>query len=364
MTIEEILSIPIKEPDEKKAREVKAIWDSIAKPLDSLGRFEEIICRIGGITKTTDISIEKRGVIVMCADNGIVAEHISQSSQEVTAMVARNMARGASSVCRMAKGAHAHVLPVDIGIRTENAIPGLLQRRIASGTRNFLIEPAMTLEETAKAIEVGMELAGECRKQGYDILATGEMGIGNTTTSCAVTAALTGCPPEEFVGKGAGLSREGIHHKIQVIKTALRKYAFSREETLRILASVGGLDIAGLVGVFMGGARYEIPIVLDGVVSAAAALAAERLLPGCRAYMLASHRSRELAAAIVMEELKLHPVIEAELALGEGTGAVMLFPLLDLVLSVYRGGTTFQEIRLEPYQRFDQEGTGGAKEEW
>jgi len=214
------------------------------------------------------------------------------------------------------------------------------------------MEPAMTEAETLAAIEVGMELVRRFKAEGYSLLATGEMGIGNTTTSSAVAAALSGCAVEEITGRGAGLSDAGLLRKRQVIAEALQKYDFGKNETFRILSTVGGLDIAGLAGVFIGGALYQIPVVLDGVISTVAALVAERLVPGTRAYMIPSHKSKEPAAARMLEELALAPVIDASLALGEGTGAVMMFALLDMAMTLYETRTTFSDISVEQYVRF------------
>lgn len=362
MTAEEIqaLARTIEGPDRDIMLRIARRWDRIAKPLDSLGEFEKIIGRIGGITRQEEVRIDRRAVLVLCADNGIVEEHVSQSTQEVTALVARNMTKGISSIGRMAVRAHADVLPVDIGINIQETIPGLIQKRIAPGTRNFLREPAMSLEEAAQAISTGIELVEDCVKKGYQILATGEMGIGNTTTSSAVAAALLGCPAGKLVGAGAGLSLEGVSRKCSVVEAALEKYALRKEETMRILATVGGFDLAGLVGIFLGGARYHVPVILDGIVSTVAALAAGRLAPCCREYMIASHLSREPAAAACLQELRLRPVLDANLALGEGTGAAMLFPLLDMALCVYHESTTFQEIALEQYQRFEGSAHSGS----
>ncbi|MGN0343305.1 MAG: nicotinate-nucleotide--dimethylbenzimidazole phosphoribosyltransferase [Roseburia sp.] len=354
MTKDEIMQIRIEEPTREMYDAVKQVWDEIGKPLDSLGCFEDMICRIGAIRGTTEVRVTKRAVITMCADNGIVAEGVSQSGQEVTAIVAANMARGISSVCRMAHLAGADVIPVDIGIATEICEPNLRNRKVAMGTRNFLQEPAMTEGECARAIGVGIEMVKTCSGKGYELLATGEMGIGNTTTSSAVAAALLQRVPHEIAGRGAGLSDRGLRRKYQVIGEAIEKYDLYHADPFTILKTVGGLDIAGLTGVFIGGALCHIPVIIDGVISAVSALLAERLVPGCRKYMLASHVSREPAAAQILELLELTPVIHANLALGEGTGAVMLMPLLDMALSVYQSHTTFEDIRVEQYQRFEE----------
>lgn len=210
----------------------------MAKPLDGMGDFEELFAQIGGIRGTADFTFEKRAVIVMCADNGIVEEHVSQTGQEVTAIVAENMGKGITSVCRMAEVAGrmypTKVIPVDIGVNCTREIPGVLQRKVAYGTKNFLKAPAMTEEETLRAIEIGMELVRQCKEEGYEILATGEMGIGNTTTSSAMAAALLQCSAKDVTGKGAGLSKQGIDHKAQVIKTALNKYNLYQADAFTI----------------------------------------------------------------------------------------------------------------------------------
>lgn len=351
MTKEELQQLEIRCPSEEIKKQVQANWDAVAKPLDGLGAFEALTAKIGAALGTADFDLTKKAVIVMCADNGIVAEGVSQSGQEVTAAVAASMGKQASSVGKMAKSIGADVFPVDIGINSTEKIDGVLDQKIRSGTRDFLKEPAMTEAETLAAIEVGMGLVRRFKAEGYSLLATGEMGIGNTTTSSAVAAALSGCAVEEITGRGAGLSDAGLLRKRQVIAEALQKYDFGKDETFRILSTVGGLDIAGLAGVFIGGALYRIPVVLDGVISTVAALVAERLVPGTRAYMIPSHKSKEPAARM-LEELALAPVIDASLALGEGTGAVMMFALLDMAMTLYETRTTFSDISVEQYVRF------------
>ena len=339
-------------PDEAIQQQIKKNWDSLAKPLDGLGMFETIFARVGAMQGNIVPDIRRKAVLVMCADNGIVEEHISQSGQEVTAMVAESMGQGNSSVCKMAAAIGCEVIPVDIGINTNRVYPGVLPRKISRGTANFLRTPAMTKEQACAAINVGIELVEQCKQKGYGILGTGEMGIGNTTTSRAMAAALLGCPAERVTGRGAGLDDTGLKHKQQVIEEALQQYQLQPEETLRILCCVGGLDIAGMVGVFLGGALYHVPIVIDGVISAVAAVCASRLCTGTEAYMIPSHKGKEPAAGLLLQELSLQPVLEAGLALGEGTGTVFLFSMLDVALTLYREGTTFADIALAPYERY------------
>lgn len=344
--------LKLQEPDDGIYKKVLKNWDSIAKPLDGMGRFETMIAQIGAIAGTDDIDITKKAVIIMCADNGIVEEGISQSGQEVTAAVAAQMGKGASSVGKMAAMAGADTIPVDIGIHRKEQIPGVLNRKICPGTRNFSKEPAMTREETVRAIFTGIEIVRECKRKGYQILATGEMGIGNTTTSSAVAAALLRCGAEEVTGRGAGLCGEKLQHKKQVITNAVKKYNLYEAEPLTVLETVGGLDIAGLAGVCIGGGVFQIPIVLDGVISMTAALFSERMVPGTIRYLIASHKGKEPAVEKLRKELGLEPVIDAGMALGEGTGAVMLLPLLEMALCVYQKRTLFSDLAIEQYERY------------
>ena len=352
LTKETLGRLMIGRPDEVIRGAVKANWDAIAKPLDGMGRFEEMTAQIGAITGDERFDLSEKAVLIFCADNGIVAEGVSQAGQEVTLAVAKSMAKNASSVGRMARFAGADTIPVDIGINSDLTIDGVLDKKIAHGTRDFMIEPAMSEEETLGAIETGIALVAECKDKGYRILATGEMGIGNTTTSSAVAAALLGCESALVVGRGAGLSDRGLARKREVVETAIKKYDLYKTDAFTVLRTVGGLDIAGLVGMCIGGALYHVPIMLDGVISMVAALAAERIVPGVREYVIASHKGKEPAVELLTKALDLHPVIDADLALGEGTGAVMMFSMLDMALCIYHEETTFADISVGQYERF------------
>ncbi|MCI5856908.1 MAG: nicotinate-nucleotide--dimethylbenzimidazole phosphoribosyltransferase [Agathobacter sp.] len=352
-TRQELEHISIDIPDEAVRRQVIQNWDRIAKPLDGLGGFEKMIAGIGAICGSDRIDISKRAVIILCADNGIVEEGVSQTGQEVTAAVAGLMGKDLSSVGKMAQVAGVDTIPVDIGINSAvTDLKGVKNRRIANGTANFSKAPAMTEEQTVKAIATGIELVFSCKEAGYRILATGEMGIGNTTTSSAVAAALLKCDAQKVTGRGAGLSDAGLIRKQEVIRAAIEKYDLYHVDAFEILKTVGGLDIAGLTGVCIGGAICHLPIVLDGVISMVAALVAERLFPGVREYLIPSHKGKEPAVKLLTKELRLAPVIDAGMALGEGTGAVMLFPLLDMALAIYNSGSTFSNSKIEQYERF------------
>ena len=350
--------------NQERYDEIRTRWDKVAKPLGSLGRFEDITARIGAVHDSTDIDIRKRAVIMMCADNGIVAEGVSQSGQDVTVAVTGWMGRGESSVCKMAKYCKADTIPVDVGINMDGSPKGVLDRKVMKGTRNFAIEPAMTEDECMQAIDAGIDVVCDCSVKGYKLLATGEMGIGNTTTSSALAAALLGLDVKSVTGRGAGLSTAGLEKKIQVIQDALDRYCpedeidtDGPEFTSQMLACVGGLDIAGMAGVYIGGAIYHIPVIIDGFISAVAALIAERLVPGTRHYMIASHMGKEPGMKYILDILGLEPVINGRLALGEGTGAVMLMPLLDTALTLYSDGLSFEETTVEQYQHFDDSKT-------
>ena len=351
-TRKELEKLTVKAPDENIRKKVLSNLDYVAKPLDGLGKFEALTAQIGAIQRTEKIDISRKAVIIMCADNGIVAEGISQSGQEVTLAVVKKMAEKQTSVGKMAETISVDTIPVDIGVNHKSKIPGVLDKRICPGTRNFRNEPAMTEKEAIKAIFTGIEMVSDCKEKGYKILATGEMGIGNTTTSSAVAAALLDCEVAEVTGRGAGLSDEKLIHKQKIITEAIDKYDLKKADALRILETVGGFDIAGLAGVCIGGALYHVPIVLDGVISMVAALLAERIVPGTKNYLIPSHKGKEPAMGRLAKELNVEPVIDAKMALGEGTGAVMMFSLLDIALSVYQDKTTFSDMNIEQYERF------------
>lgn len=325
-------------------------WDSIAKPLGSLGLLEENVTRIAALTGDPSYQIGRRAVVVMCADNGVVAQGVTQSSSDVTALVACNLTKGETCVCRMAKMAGCDVIPVDIGILKEVEAPGLYRRRIRSGTADMTLGPAMTREECVEALETGIHLVFDLQEQGYQLLATGEMGIGNTTTSSAVAAVLTHMPVEQVTGRGAGLTGEGLQRKIRAIEKAIEINRPREEDAIDVLQKVGGLDIAGLAGVFLGGAAAKMPIVIDGLISAVAALCAVKICPAAASAMIASHVSAEPAGAAVLKELGLSPMITAKMCLGEGTGAMAILPLLDMAYDIYNHMSTFHDINMENYE--------------
>lgn len=327
----------------------QARWDALAKPLGSLGRLEDTIVTIAGLIGSTDVRLNKRGVLVFCADNGVVEEGVTQAGQEITALIAGSIAEGVSSVNQMARIANADVVAIDMGMASRVDAPRLLDRRIAPGTKNITREPAMTRAETERAIEIGVELVKAQKKKGYSILLTGEMGIGNTTTASAVASVLLNKDPAEVTGVGAGLSFEGLQRKIGAIKRAIALHRPDACDSLGVLASLGGFDIAGMAGAFLGGALYRVPVMIDGLISAVAALVACRLCPAVTCALIPSHCSAEPAAHMVLEAIGVSPFLKAGMRLGEGTGAVALLPLLDMALAVYHGLPTFGETGMQDY---------------
>ncbi len=325
--------------------------DALCKPLGSLGRLEQHLVKIAGITASSHIPLQKKAVVVFCADNGVVAQGVTQTGQEVTAMVAENMAVGDTCLCAMARVAKVDVIPVDIGVSRDISpeIPRIVRRKIAYGTADFSKGPAMTTEQATAAIEVGISLAKELSQQGYTLLATGEMGIGNTVTSAAMASAMLGLPPKGTCGRGSGLSDEGLARKIQVVEEALQQHRPNPQDAMDVLTKLGGLDIAGMMGLCIGGAAYRVPVVLDGLISCVAALAAYRLCPLVKEYLLPSHLSPEPAAMPILDHLGLQPLLHGEMRLGEGSGALATFPLYDMMVTVYNEMVTFEQEGMEAY---------------
>ena len=344
-----MLNYEIHRPDGEAARAARARWDAVAKPLHSLGLLEDLIARIAGIQGTADVSLAPRCALVFCADHGVVAEGVTQSGQEVTALVAESIAGGAANVNLMAAAAGADVFAVDMGMAREPAHPAVIRRRVGPGTGDLAQGPAMTRAQAEEALQAGIDLVCNMKERGYRLIATGEMGIGNTTASAALCCALLGLEPETVVGRGAGLSDEGLRRKRAAVRRALEINRPDPADLLDVLAKLGGFEIAGMAGAFLGGMSCGVPVIIDGAISAAAALLAARLCPAARDYMLPSHMSREGLAPRVMASLGLEPVIRADMALGEGTGAVALMPLLDMALRVYAGSHTFGSLGMAAY---------------
>ena len=347
MSLQEMIN-KIKPADQGAYEASIARFHAVAKPVGSLGKLEELLERVAAVYGDPCIDVRKKCVLVFCGDNGVLAQGVAQSTSDVTAAIGRSLAAGTTSVSVMAKACGADVFPIDMGMVDE--VPGLLDRRLGAGTADISCGSAMSRAAAEQGILTGIELVEKRKEEGYRIIATGEAGIGNTTTSSAITSVLLRCPVEAVTGRGSGLSDEGLRRKQQVIRKAIFVNQPNVQDPVDVLAKLGGFDIAGMVGAFLGGALYHVPIVMDGFISAVAALLAVRLCPAVRDYILPSHITAEPAGRLLMEELGFAPMIHGDLRLGEGTGAVALFPMLDLAAAVYYDAATFTDIKVEAYK--------------
>ena len=325
-------------------------FDHIAKPVGSLGKLETLLAKVAGASGTPKIDLSKKCVLVFCADNGVLAQGVAQSTHDVTTAIANSLVRHTTSVNTMAAACGADVFPIDMGMIDQ--VDGLIPHSIARGTNDISEGPAMTLEQAKQAILTGIHLVKERKKEGYRIIATGEAGIGNTTTSSAILSVLLDVPVEKVTGRGSGLTDDGLLRKQNAIKKALEVNKPDASDALDVLAKVGGFDIAGMTGAFLGGAIYGIPVIMDGFISGVAALLAVKLCPYVKDYILPSHISAEPAGQMLMEALGLDPIIHANMRLGEGTGAVALMPLLDMAAAVYWNAASFDDINVEAYEKW------------
>ena len=344
-----MISFTVKHPDEGAMRVSRARWDAVAKPLRSLGHLEDAITRIAGIQRTADIALSPRCALIFCADHGIVAQGVSQTDRSVTALVARAIARGTSNVNLMAEVSATPVYAVDVGMATDVDEPGIIRKKTMYGTKDMSVCPAMTRAQAEEAILSGMDTVSEMKQKGVRLIALGEMGIGNTSATAAVCCVLMGLSVKEAVDRGAGLSDEGLLRKSRAVERALRIHQPDPADPIDVLSKVGGLELCAMAGACLSGMTYDVPIIIDGVIAEAAALAACRLCPEVRQFLLASHIGHELPARLIIEELGLTPLICADLALGEGTGAVAVLPLLDMAKRVYESAHTFTALGMNAY---------------
>ncbi|MFD2611064.1 nicotinate-nucleotide--dimethylbenzimidazole phosphoribosyltransferase [Paenibacillus gansuensis] len=341
VTIQEMIE-RIKPLDQKAMEEAQRRLDSLTKPPGSLGRLEEMAKQAAGITGEVTPDLSRKAVMVMAGDHGVCEEGVSAFPPEVTPQMVLNFLGGGAAVNVLARQASADVVCVDIGVNAELEHPGLEQRKIRRGTGNIARGPAMTRAEAEAAVRVGFELVAERAAQGYRVFATGEMGIGNTTPSSAIMVALTGISPDQAVGRGTGIDEARRLHKVDVVRRALEINAPDPADALDVLAKLGGLEIAGLVGVILGAAAHRCLVVVDGFISSAAALIAVRLAPQAAAYMVGSHMSMEQGHALLVEAAGLKPVLHMDMRLGEGTGAVLAFHFIDAAQLIMKEMATFE----------------------
>ena len=329
--------------DEEALAAAKARLDDLVKPIGSLGRLEEIAAQIAGITGKVKNAIPRRNIIIMSADNGIVAEGVAAAPPVVTQIMTGNFLKGVTGVAVLAREANAALTVVDIGVDADLDIEGLIDRKIARGTNNFAKGPAMSYDQAVQAVETGIEIANAVIARGVDIIGTGEMGIGNTSSSSCVLMTLGNVPVEVAVGKGAGLTREAHEHKMKVLQDAIALNQPNANDPLDVVAKVGGFDIGGLCGVYLACAAARVPVVVDGFISAAAALVAIKLCPTVRQYMIASHCSAEPGFMAMMQAIDMQPILNLDMRLGEGSGCPLAFHVIDGAMAMMNDMATFAE---------------------
>ena len=312
----------------------------LAKPPGSLGRLEEISIQLAGITGRVHNALNKKQLLVFAADNGVVAEGVSSAPQSVTKQQTINLMRGKTGAAVLAKHFGCGLTVCDVGVNADIYESTVLNRKIAYGTQNICTGPAMTREQTLQAILTGAEIA---RTVDADVIGVGEMGIGNTTTSSAVLAVLLGADVEAVTGRGGGITEETFRKKKAVIRTAIEVNRPDRDDVVGVLSKVGGFDLAAMCGAFLGAAAARRPAVIDGLISAAAALCAVRLCPNVRGYLVPSHASFEIGYRLAMEAMDLRPLFDLGMRLGEGSGCPLAFQVLDAACAVINDMATFDE---------------------
>lgn len=343
MTLLETTCAAIPTPDLTAGAAVQRRLDAKTKPQGSLGRLEELACALAAIQGTPRPRAAAKAVVVMAGDHGVAEEGVSAFPQEVTAQMVANFAAGGAAINVLARHAGARVVVVDMGVKAP--VPGLAgvsDLRIGPGTRNLARGPAMTREEATRALEAGIGVANDLAREGLDVVAIGEMGIANTTAASALAAAFTGLAPAEVTGRGTGVDDAGHRRKVEVVGRALAVNRPDPSDPLGTLAALGGFEIAGLAGVVLGAAARRVPVVMDGFIASAAALAAVRLAPHAVGALLASHRSVEGGHRAILTALGKRPLLDLDLRLGEGTGAALALHLVDAAVRVLDEMATFE----------------------
>lgn len=330
--------------DEEAMRLARERQDNLTKPQGSLGMLEELSIKLAGIQRTPRPKIENKVIFTLAGDHGVVEEGVSAYPQEVTPQMVYNFLRGGAAINVLARHAGARVVVVDMGVAADiEAEEGLVNKKVAYGTRNMAREPAMTREQAIQAIEAGIEVFEEEFKRGVDLAGVGDMGIGNTTPSAAICSAITGKPPEEVTGRGTGIDDEAWRRKVEVVKRALEVNRPNRRDAIDVLAKVGGFEIAGIAGVALAAAANRTAVLIDGFIATAGALIAGELAPLAKEYMIASHLSQENGHRAMLEHLSLTPLLNLNLRLGEGTGAALAMGIVEASARIINEMATFAE---------------------
>ena len=334
----------IQPTDTRLLAQAQTRLDRLTKPIGSLGRLEELAARYVMITGELKPKVPRGAVFTFAADHGVTTERVSAYPSAVTPQMVLNFLRGGAGVNVLARHVGIEVRVVDIGVDFDFAgIPGLIHRKVMPGTKNLLVESAMNSTQAEHALQIGIDLATEAAQEGIGLIGTGEMGIGNTTASSAITAVMTSRPVSEVTGRGTGIDDAGHARKIEVIERALAFHQLDAADAMEVLAAVGGLEIGGLAGLMLGAAAARIPVVLDGFIAGAAALIAVGLQPRCKDYLIASHRSVERGHQAILDHLGLKPLLDLDLRLGEGTGACLGMGLVCGAIKILTEMATFDE---------------------
>lgn len=330
----------INEEMREKARDRQ---NQLTKPTGSMGRLEELSVDIAGMTGVIAPELKKRSVFLMAADHGIAQEGVSPYPTEVTPQMVMNFLNHGAAINVLTKQSCSDVMIVDIGVNYDFPdLPGLVQRKVAKGTANMLHEEAMTIDQAEEAIQIGMDVLNQAADNGLRMAATGEMGIGNTTSAAAITAVLCRKEPSDVTGRGTGLDDVGLARKVSIIEQVLKNRKPDQNDPIDILCKIGGLEIAGMAGVTIAAASRRIPLVMDGLISTAAAALADALVPGVRNYLIAGHRSPEIGHKYLLEKLGKYPLLQLGMRVGEGTGAALAFQLIDAANNILRDMATFE----------------------
>jgi nicotinate-nucleotide--dimethylbenzimidazole phosphoribosyltransferase len=322
--------------------EARQRQDQLTKPPGSLGRLERLATQLAGITRDARPRLTRKVVIVVAGDHGVTAEGVSAYPSEVTGQMVRNFARGGAAINVLARRVGARVVVVDVGVA--EALPPelpIVHRKVAPGTANMALGPAMTRSQALQAIAVGLDVVDAEYARGVDVICLGEMGIGNTTAASAIVATLTASAVADVTGRGTGIDDATWQHKVAIIERALRVNRPERHDALDVLAKLGGLEIAALVGAILGSAARRLPVIVDGFITTAAALVAADLCPAVRSYLIAAHRSVERGHVAALEHLELEPLLMLDMRLGEGTGAALALPIVDAALALLDEMATF-----------------------
>jgi nicotinate-nucleotide--dimethylbenzimidazole phosphoribosyltransferase len=330
--------------DEKAMAEAIGRQDSLTKPQGSLGQLESLSIQVAGITGDSRPRIKHKIIFTLAGDHGVAKEGVSAYPSEVTPQMVYNFLQGGAGINVLAQHAGIKVVVADLGVATAlERHPDLRDKKVARGTQNMVSGPAMTHQEAIRSIEAGIELVKDELPKGIDILGTGDMGIGNTTSSSAITALITGVEVSKVTGRGTGLNDVGWKRKVNIIQRSLDVNRPDPKDPIDVLSKVGGFEIGGIAGVILAGAKNRIPVVIDGFVSGAAALIATSLSPQVKPYLIASHQSAEMGHKILLEYLGLKPLLNLDLRLGEGTGAALGIFLVEASLRILDEMATFAE---------------------